>query len=155
MPTDPAIASVRLSLRRFALQRDRWIADFCRRAGISRSDYDALEALDEHGPLTPGELGALLSLTSGSVTALVDRLERLGSVSRTPHPDDRRKVVVAQTRGAWRSGQSGLRPYLDAVDAATSELSVTERNVVSAYLDELNHKISTARDGVAGARNEH
>src|SRR5918994_7768309 len=119
MPAAGDIEDLRLLLRRFAMERDRWIAGLCRHVGISRSDYDALEALDEHGPLTPGELGALLSLTSGSVTALVDRLERLGSVSRTPHPDDRRKVVVAQTRGAWRSGQSGLRPYLDAVDAAT------------------------------------
>ena len=40
-------------LRRFAMERDRWIAGLCRRVGSSRSDYDALEALDAHGPLTP------------------------------------------------------------------------------------------------------
>ena len=67
----------------------------CRHVGLSRSDYNALEALDEHGSLTPGELAPRLTLTSGSVTALVDRLERLGWASRDRHPEDRRKVITA------------------------------------------------------------
>jgi DNA-binding MarR family transcriptional regulator len=139
------VQDVRLLLRRFAMERDRWIAGLCRAVGGSRSDYDALEALDEHGPLTPGELGALLSLTSGSVTALVGRLEQLGWAVRAPHPDDRRKVVVSLTREAWRLGQEELRPYLDAVDAATGELSPAEQAVVRRYLERLV-------EGVAGAR---
>ena len=84
---------------------------------LSRSDYDALEVLDEHGSLTPGELGTLLSLTSGSVTALIDRLERLGWASRNRHPDDRRKIIVTLTKQAWQIGQDELKPYHEAVDA--------------------------------------
>ena len=73
MPEFQEIPEVRLLLRRFALHRDRRIELLCRHVGVSRTDYDALEALDEHGPLTPSELGRLLTLTSGSVTALIDR----------------------------------------------------------------------------------
>ena len=107
MPPAPDVVEVRLLLRRFAMERDRWIAGLCRRVGSSRSDYDALEALDAHGPLTPGELGTLLSLTSGSVTALVGRLEVLGWARREPHPDDRRKVIVSLTEW-WRLSHVGV-----------------------------------------------
>jgi DNA-binding MarR family transcriptional regulator len=130
-----------LLLRRFAMERDRWIAGLCRRLGASRSDYDALEALDAHGPLTPGELGALLALTSGSVTALLGRLEDLGWARREPHPDDRRKVVVSLTKEAWQLGQDELLPYLASVDGATSHLTAKDRTAVKTYLQDLVRRL--------------
>jgi DNA-binding MarR family transcriptional regulator len=138
------IPEVRLLLRRFALHRDRWIDALCRHVGVSRSDYDALEALDEHGSLTPGELGTLLSLTSGSVTALVDRLERLGWASRSRHPDDRRKIIVTLTQQAWQIGQDELKPYLQAVDAAAGQLGTDDRAVVVGFLKNLIDRIAHA-----------
>jgi len=145
-PMAPAveIPEVRLLLRRFALHRDRWIDALCRHVGVSRSDYDALEALDEHGSLTPGELGTLLSLTSGSVTALIDRLEKLGWASRNRHPDDRRKVVVTLTQNAWQIGQDELQPYLEAVDTAARQLSNDHRTVVVGFLADLIDKVAHA-----------
>ena len=124
--------------------RDRWIDALCRHVGVSRSDYDALEALDEHGSLTPGELGTLLSLTSGSVTALIDRLEKLGWASRNRHPDDRRKVIVTLTQKAWQIGQDELKPYLEAVDAAARRLGTDQRAVVVGFLDDLIDKVAHA-----------
>ena len=124
--------------------RDRWIDALCRHVGVSRSDYDALEALDEHGSLTPGELGTLLSLTSGSVTALIDRLEKLGWASRSRHPDDRRKIIVTLTKQAWQIGQDELKPYLQAVDAAAGQLGTDDRAVVVGFLKNLIDKIAHA-----------
>jgi DNA-binding MarR family transcriptional regulator len=138
------LPEVRLLLRRFALHRDRWIDALCRHVGVSRSDYDALEALDEHGSLTPGELGTLLSLTSGSVTALIDRLERLGWASRSRHPDDRRKLIVTLTQKAWQIGQDELKPYLQAVDAAAGQLGTDDRAVVVGFLKNLIDEIAHA-----------
>ena len=138
------IPEVRLLLRRFTIHRNRWIDTLCRHVGVSRSDYDALEALDEHGSLTPGELGTLLSLTSGAVTALVDRLEKLGWASRNGHPQDRRKVVVTLTQRAWQIGQDELEPYLEAIDATGRQLSDDERAVVASFLNDLVDKIAHA-----------
>jgi DNA-binding MarR family transcriptional regulator len=126
------------------MERDRWIAGLCRRVGSSRSDYDALEALDVHGPLTPGELGTLLSLTSGSVTALIGRLEELGWAGREPHPDDRRKVIVSLTKEAWQLGQDELTPYFDAADGAAEALTAKDRAVVKRYLETLVGRVSEA-----------
>src|SRR5687767_13776866 len=124
------------------MERDRWIAGLCRRVGASRSDYDALEALDAHGPLTPGELGTLLSLTSGSVTALLGRLEDLGWARREPHPDDRRKVVVSLTKVAWQLGQDELAPYFSSVDGATADLTAKDRTAVKTYLQNLISRLA-------------
>ncbi len=129
-------------LRRFAMERDRWIAGLCRRVGATRSDYDALEALDALGPMTPGELGDRLSLTSGSVTALLGRLEGLGWARRDPHPDDRRKVIVSLTDEARRLGEDQLVPYFRAVDAATDTLSARERKIVVGFLHTLTTSVA-------------
>lgn len=145
------VVQVRLLLRAFAMERDRWIADLCRRVGASRSDYDALEALDAHGPMTPGELGSRLSLTSGSVTALIGRLEGLGWARREPHPDDRRKVIVSLTAQAWQLGQDELASYFDAVDGATAELGADGRAVVGRYLTDLVERIGRAPGGGSAA----
>ena len=99
-----------------------WDATLCRHVGISRSDYDALEALAEHGSFTPGELGARLSLTSGSA----------GPAATGP------------TQKAWEVGQDELAPYLEAVDAAARELSDDERSVVVGFLTDLADKVAQA-----------
>jgi DNA-binding MarR family transcriptional regulator len=138
------VAKVRLLRRHYATHRTRRVAALCRHVGVSRSDYDAFEALDEFGPLTPGELGALLSLTSGTVTALIDRLEALGWAKRELHPNDRRSVVIVVTKKAQKMGREELKPYLKAVDAATRELTREERVILIRFLEDLVEKITAA-----------
>ena len=44
--------------------------------------------------MTAGRLAQRLSLTTGAVTNVIDRLQRRGFVARAPDPEDRRKVIV-------------------------------------------------------------
>ncbi|MBV8630674.1 MAG: MarR family transcriptional regulator, partial [Silvibacterium sp.] len=60
------------------------------RHGLCLTDFMALEALLHKGPLTVGEIGDRVLLTSGSMTAAVDRLERQGLVRRGFVKEDRR-----------------------------------------------------------------
>lgn len=53
-----------------------------------------IEILREKGPITAGELSKLTGLTTGSVTSLIDRLEKNGFVRRQNDPSDRRKVII-------------------------------------------------------------
>ena len=69
----------------------RAIAD---RAGIHGTDFECLDVLDWTGPITAGELARHVGITSGAVTGVIDRLERLGFVRRTSDPRDRRRVIV-------------------------------------------------------------
>ena len=56
-----------------------------------------LEILTQTDSALPSQLAAKLGLTTGSVTAMLDRLERLGYVTRSADPADRREVVVRLT----------------------------------------------------------
>src|SRR5262249_48433504 len=67
------------------------------RHGLCLSDFMALEALLHKGPLTVGEIGARVLLASGSMTAAVDRLEKLGLVRRELTEKDRRARVIHLT----------------------------------------------------------
>lgn len=63
--------------------------------GLGITDMKTISTLMQEGPKTAGELAKRLSLTTGAVTNVVDRLTRRKLVKRQPHPKDRRKVVVA------------------------------------------------------------
>lgn len=100
-----------------------------RKAKISRSDLRALNAL-EQGPLSPSELKEVLSLTSGSVTALIDRLEAAGLARRKPKKTDRRGVIVEPTSKMFKL----LAPlYLSVVQALVLKAeSYSDRELNSA-----------------------
>jgi DNA-binding MarR family transcriptional regulator len=74
-------------------------------------------------PLEPGVIAERLIITSGSVTSLLDTLEKRGLVRRLPHPDDRRKLLVEIT------------PEAEAiVDQLLPSLHARERDVMGAAL---------------------
>src|SRR5215207_11692110 len=93
-------------------------AAMARRTGLGLSEMAALEHLrHSHGGLTPTELGRRLSLSSGAITALVDRLERTGHVERRPNPTDRRSsVVLPVPQGLEEAGRHLLPVAADLLE---------------------------------------
>jgi DNA-binding MarR family transcriptional regulator len=67
------------------------------RLGVSRTDLHCLNAIENAGGLTAGQLAAESGLTTGAVTGVIDRLERAGFARRVPDPKDRRRVMVEVT----------------------------------------------------------
>lgn len=78
---------------------DQAVAD---RLRINLTDLRCLDVLEQHGTSTAGELASALGLSSGAVTALLDRLEYGGYVQRRRDADDRRRVLVELTAHAQR-----------------------------------------------------
>jgi DNA-binding MarR family transcriptional regulator len=68
--------------------------------GITRSDLRAMELVSADGRLTAGQLARGLGVTTGAVTGLIDRMERIGYFQRQDDPSDRRKVFVVLTSKA-------------------------------------------------------
>ncbi|MBO0885011.1 MAG: winged helix-turn-helix transcriptional regulator [Mycobacterium sp.] len=64
------------------------------RVGLRLTDLQCINVLDLMGPSTPGELTRCTGLTTGGVTVMLDRLEKVGYVKREPNPRDRRSVLV-------------------------------------------------------------
>ncbi len=78
--------------------------------GVNRTDLRCIELLVAQATTTPGALGRGLGLSTGSVTAMLDRLQLLGYLVRTPDPADRRKMVVQVTDLARESAAALYGP---------------------------------------------
>ncbi|HSS83606.1 MAG TPA: MarR family transcriptional regulator [Reyranella sp.] len=87
-------ARLMLALRRSSAAGVLHGQTVARRVGVNSSDLECLDLILMSGPSTAGEIARHTGLTSGAVTGLIDRLERLGLVERTADPADRRKVLV-------------------------------------------------------------
>ncbi len=66
--------------------------------GLGRSDFAVLEVLLHKGPHPVSVIGRKVLLTSGSITAAVDRLESRRLVRRTADPRDQRSRIVLLTK---------------------------------------------------------
>lgn len=70
--------------------------------GLSFTEFAVLEVLLHRGALPIGELGGRILLTSGSMTYVVDKLEKRGLIRRRACPNDRR-VIYAELTDEGRS----------------------------------------------------
>ena len=108
MPVDRA--ELALLLRRLTVELDAVGSRFATEHGLGRTDLRALVAIMDAArsgrSLTAGALGSAVDLSSASVTALVDRLERVGHVRRSRDPEDRRRVVLEASDTAMAAGRS-------------------------------------------------
>ncbi len=75
----------------------------CQLLGVNRTDARCLDILDEHGKMSAGDLAQASGLTSGAITAVIDRLERADYARRVPDPADRRRVLVEPTEKAFEA----------------------------------------------------
>jgi DNA-binding MarR family transcriptional regulator len=74
-------------------------------------------------PLEPSVIAERVLITTGSMTSILDTLERRGLVRRMPHPADRRKLLVDITLDAQA-----------ILDQLLPSLHARERDVISAAL---------------------
>jgi len=79
-----------------------------RALGINGTDGRCLDIIDRRGLLSAGQLAIEAGLTTGAVTAVLDRLEDKGLVRRVPDPDDRRRILVEVTE---RQREEAARLY--------------------------------------------
>lgn len=140
-----AIRQVTLAVQRYRLRAARAGFD------MGANEMMALSQLFTNGPATPTALAEFLSLTTASVTALLDRLERAGHVVRTPHPTDRRRLLVELNPEA-RATLSAMFTYTGQATArAASSLSGAELAAVKRFLHDLVEAYDQT-DPLAGLR---
>ena len=65
-----------------------------RRSGMNLTDLQAINILTSTGPLDAGRLAEMMGITTGAVTGVINRMERMGYARREKDPDDGRRVVI-------------------------------------------------------------
>ena len=116
--------------------------------GLGFSDFAVLEVLLHKGPAAVNTIGERVYLTSGSITAAIDRLERKSLVARGADPSDRRARVVRLTEAGRALIECAFRDHAAAMEAAAGGLSAAERGEAVALLKKLG--LSAQAKGVDG-----
>jgi DNA-binding MarR family transcriptional regulator len=112
--------------------------------GLHPTDQACIDLLDWTGPITAGEIGSHLGLSSGAVTGLIDRLEAGGWVRRERDPRDRRRVVVHFSTERAAELWPIYRPLAEAIDAYRDHLDPRDLSVVVEFLEFANETIAQA-----------
>ena len=86
------------------------------------------------GPQTARAIATETGLTPASITALLDRLEARGLLSRKPDPNDRRKVMVWATRETQVMAEDAYGPIYREGVALLEGYSAAEREVVLRFV---------------------
>jgi DNA-binding MarR family transcriptional regulator len=122
----------------------RIVAEIClhehatsQRLGLGGTDLRFLTLLDVHGPLTPGRLAELTGLTTGSVTGVIDRLEKAGFVGRERDDADRRKVRVVPAPHASERLAAERHDRINVLNAALDRRDPAELEIIARFMDEI------------------
>jgi MarR family 2-MHQ and catechol resistance regulon transcriptional repressor len=107
------------------------------RQGLRPTEFGVLEALYHKGPLALGEVGERVLLTSGSTTAVVDKLEQRGLLARRSSAEDRR-VCYAELTDDGRALVARIFPdHTQVLRAAMGGLTTQEKQIATAMLRRL------------------
>lgn len=120
------------------LDAELWASD-----GISLQTYEVLLRVSraEHGFLTMSELAGAVSLTTGGITRLADRLTAEGLVERGACPTDRRKVHLTLTpRGHEVLGTATEHHLVSLQRQVTDRISGEDLVVLHRVLDDLRRE---------------
>lgn len=102
--------------------------------GLYNNDFISLDILREAGPITAGELSQKTGLTTGSITALVDRLEKNGYVHRQNDPTDRRRVIIVPDYESKEEVSNSYLPLHTAMMELASSYNDEELALITQFI---------------------
>ncbi|MCU6479055.1 MarR family winged helix-turn-helix transcriptional regulator [Arthrobacter sp. A2-55] len=131
-------------LHALATNGQRLRAERGRELGLGNSDLTALDLLYSEGSMAPKELRILMGVTSGTMTGLLDRVEKNGFLKRDPNPDDRRGLLISLTPAGLHAMEWLYEKFEDAVLDVVSRLAEQGVERSEKFLAELNHSLEAA-----------
>jgi DNA-binding MarR family transcriptional regulator len=103
-------------------------------SGLNRTDLRCVDVIERRGRISAGDLARESGLTTGAVTAVLDRLERSGHARRIRDTDDRRRVLVELTPKARREAEKVYGPIGETFLRMTEDYSTEDLELVLEFL---------------------
>ena len=123
-----------------------------RKLGLSVTDNECLSYLAIKGEATPSELARYTGLTTGSATAMLDRLEKADFIIRKPNPHDRRGVIITATK-KWMEAAGPLTMGVQAAHAKLmADYSDEELVVIADFLARFAANVRDSTQDIQGAQ---
>lgn len=121
------------------------------RIEMTDTDMQVIDILESSGEATAGQLANLMGLTTGTFTAILNRLEKAGLVRRERDPNDGRRVIVRLATGA--DGKQELSPLFSSLGKAWEEMVAQYDDEQKAFLLEfLQRSNALAREEIIRLR---
>jgi DNA-binding MarR family transcriptional regulator len=121
------------------------------RLGLNVTDHKCIDLLLTKGPMTAGELAGLTGLTTGAITAVIDRLEKAGFAERADDPRDRRRVIVEVVGKRVREIERLFEPFAATFGQLSARYSDKELDVI---LDFMNRSCDGLHESTVGLRRQ-
>jgi DNA-binding MarR family transcriptional regulator len=142
--------TIKESLRELSIQLSLLNHQVGAHVDLKDVDFDCLDLINRHGPLSPSALARRAGLHPATMTGILDRLERGGWVTRDRDPADRRTVVVRTLRE--RNAEllhlySGMNASMDEICAGYGD---TELELLADFLRRTANAGQSATDELAG-----
>lgn len=149
---EQTIQAILAALRAIDGDMDRLDEAAAERLGISRNDFRCLDILSRGEALTPGQLATETGLTTGAVTALLDRLEKAGYARRERYRIDRRKILVRPSRRATAEVWPIFRGVAQDAARILSGFSERELATILRFLETNREAIRKRMPGTAKSK---
>jgi len=95
--------------------------------GLNTTDFGVMELLYHEGEQPLQKIGERILLASGSITYVVDKLERKGLVKRTPSAKDRRITYASLTAVGEQLLHDIFPEHWKQIEAITAGLTTEEK----------------------------
>jgi DNA-binding MarR family transcriptional regulator len=109
--------------------------------GRSAVEISALVFVGLGNGVTPHAIASRLSLTTGSVTALLDRLQVAGLIERHSNPDDRRSLLIAATD----EGRQMAEEFVGALDRVIAD---AVRDIDPVVIEQTQKVLATIKESL-------
>lgn len=103
--------------------------------GVNVADMQCLAFVAHRESSSPSEIARHTGLSSGATTAMLDRLEVGGLITRTPNPCDRRGILIGLTPGATRRLTALFGSLRQAADRLASTYTNSELDLLADFLE--------------------
>lgn len=139
-------------LQRYGMRSVLFQQYMAQKIGVSHTDLKSAEILNETGPITAGELSKITGLSTGSVTALINRLEKSGYVKRERDQLDGRKVMIVPIP----ERQEQIKSHYQSLSMATKELcsayNEQELILINQFVEEITKIMDKENDKLMSER---
>ena len=112
--------------------------------GLTHSQFDVIATLGNQPPMTCKELGEKTLITKGTLTGVLDRLEKKGLVFKVTNQEDGRSQLVGLTKPGQKLFEKIFPAHLQHLEIVFQTFKVKELNQIQTSLQSLKEGFAKA-----------
>ncbi|MFB7141059.1 MarR family winged helix-turn-helix transcriptional regulator [Gottfriedia sp. NPDC056225] len=132
------IPSLIMEFRKFSTSLVLFNEGLASKLHLNATDLRCRELLYHTGPITAGKLSQLTHLTTGAITGVIDRLEKVNLVERIQDPNDRRRVIIHPVYDRDDELADLFKPLSDSLSNIFNQYDDKELTLLFKFWNDIN-----------------